>query len=152
MSQSLLWRRLGYPRHDYLSGDQFVLGHELRRALDAASVVSLALILSEQRAAEPAYGSRGYELRASWLVETGFGLIADTRIAVGAQRYGGDNPFFGERREDGVSRIETQWSQRRWLIAGFTPVVLLSSTRNHSNLSLYRFRRDFAGIGITRQY
>lgn len=152
LSQSLLWRRLSYPRFEFLSGRQAWLTHELRYALDNVSALTGAVGVGANRAREAPYSYRAWEWRAGYLRELTLGFIVELRIAGNRFDYDGELPLFGEVRHDRQRRFELDATRRDWSFYGFAPRLLLSFTSNRSNLPLYAYRRSYYGIGLTREF
>ena len=147
------WRRLDYEqRYDYLSGNQGWLGTTLRYAIDPTSGVWGSVTLGRNSAGERPYSYDAIEGAIGYVKELPSRFNVQVRVGGSRLSYDAKQPLFGLERVDRLVRVDMELTARNWSFYGFAPMLLAGGSRNDSSISLYTYRRNFIGAGITREF
>lgn len=145
-------KRLEYRDYEYLTGNQVWAGGMLRYALDPTSGVWGSLSLGRNIARESPYSYRALEATLGYSKELPARFNLEARLTASRFRYDAPVPLFGLERRDRMEGIEVDVTARDWSMAGFAPKLVLSASRNASNVPLYGYQRRFVGVGVTREF
>lgn len=137
--------RLGkvyFPHYEYLDAAYASATLSVNQVLSQTAAVSLAGTLEDSRAYERPYSYDGVTLApgVAWLM-TDPALLFRAELAYGKRHYAEIDPLFGERRRDERTRLDFSVRSKQWRYMNFTPVVVFSLERNHSNLAFYGYRK-----------
>lgn len=141
-----------YPDYEYLNGWQHTLSLSNQLVQSANSRWQTGISYSLNKAKESPYTYSNPSLYLRYVREWQGGLISGIRWQRSHSDYGGDDIFFGVRRQDREERIELDLVNRNWRIGGFSPRLLLGSIDHVSNIALYEFRRQYLRVGVSREF
>lgn len=137
--------------NDLQDGKAFSAQAGIERALSPVTGVGLNLAVDRQSLKDPGYSTTAWrstilgwrELgRTTLTVSASYGrLKADERLLL-----------FPEKRSESWSRFALGATFRQLGVAGFAPVLRISTERNRSTIEFYDFRRTRTEVGIARSF
>ncbi len=143
--------RANYALNDGLDGRVYDLSLRYQRALSQKQGVSFTLVGQRQAAADPGYATTSGGFDAFYWRQVGkqtiFGSVDLNRLEADARLL-----LFPLRRKDWLlgATVGASWSQDS--IAGFTPLLRGSYTRNISTVTLYDYSRFRLEFGLSRTF
>lgn len=144
--------RYDYPRLPFQNGvtEDYSLG--AFHALTTSSLGRLTVAVGRVGAEAPGFANRniGFDLRYLQEFGAGFTLSLNTRYR--HFRFDERLPAFDRRRDDNQVVAQVTMLNRRLSWHGFSPTLIVTYTRNASNLSLYDFERTQVEAGVTRVF
>jgi len=124
---------------------------QYERALSVASGVGVSLNLQRDDLAASFYSSFGGQLTAFGYRDFGPTTLVASATH-GRLRFDERLPLFHSRRSDSSLQASLSAQMRTFKVAGFAPFVKVELQRNRSTITLHRFNRTRAEIGLVRAY
>jgi len=120
--------------------------------LSPLSTVSGGGSVSRQDAAQSVYSFTASQVQVGYFRDLPGGVSASIQPSLAHIDYDSAQIGFGVPRKDRQWQVRVTALDRRIDIAGFTPKITYTHTDNASDISLFRYRRDQAQIGLTRSF
>jgi hypothetical protein len=134
--------KVSFADFDHLDADYGSAALSLSRIITAVATVSLGGSVERSSARERPYSYYGVEvgpgISTFWPASA---YLVGGRVAVGARKYGAEDPFFGERRSDRRTRLEATLGNKRWRWGDSNLMLVASLERNDSNVEFYSYRK-----------
>ena len=143
--------RADYVLNDGLDGRVYDISLRYERSLSDRHGASLALAAQRQAAADPGYATTAGGIDALYWRQVGrltvYGSLALNRLEADSRQL-----LFARRREDWLVAATLGASLSQTRIAGFTPLVRASYTRNDSTVTLYDYSRFRIELRMSRAF
>jgi len=120
--------------------------------LTPTSTASGGVSVTRQDAAQSVYSYTATQVQLGYFRDLRGGISASIQPSVAYIDYDSALAGFGVPRRDRQWQVRLSLLDRHVDIAGFTPKLTYTHTDNTSDISLYRYRRDQAQIGLTRSF
>ena len=120
--------------------------------ISPSSTIQLTLGSAAQMAKSPAFADTSFWIALDYYRDLPFGFSTNIEPAFYWSGYDAPLPAFGTTRTDKSWALRIDLLNRRLEYRGFTPRLSLIYVSDQSTISLYRFSRLQAQIGITRQF
>ena len=139
-----------YPYYSYLSGRQDILSLDSTINITPTTFATAGAFIGDNSANESPYSYNNAGLRAGIVKELPFGFTINGAVSASRFWYGAPDPLFLQVRNDSQIQFQVNLVKRDWVYAGLAPRVFFLQTKNNSNIPLYSFTRQFAGLGLTK--
>jgi len=141
--------KVSFADFDYLDADYGSAALSLSRIVTPSATLSLGGSLEVSSARERPYSYYGFEvgpgLSTFWPAST---YLLGGRLALGARKYGAEDPFFGERRSDTRTRLEASVGNKRWRWRDSSLTLVASLERNDSSIGFYSYRKANVSVVV----
>ncbi|HVC10780.1 MAG TPA: surface lipoprotein assembly modifier [Burkholderiales bacterium] len=144
--------RLQFPDYSYLTGEQYWAGTTMRYAVNPTSGAWMSVSWGRNLAHDATYSYRAVEGTLGYSKELAARLNVRLQLSANQYVYDEPSPLFGIERRDQLVQLDLVLTARDWNFHGFAPTASLSWGRNDSTIPLYSYTRQFAGLGLTRQF
>lgn len=141
-----------YPEFAYQNGWQYTVTLENQFVPSPESRWKTGASYGLNLARELPYTFSSPSVYVHYMREWEQGLISGIRLQVTQSDYRGNDPFFGVKRHDNEQRAEIDLVNRSWQFSGMSPRFLLGYIEHASNAALYKFRRAYVKVGLTREF
>ncbi len=143
--------RADYALNDGLDGRVYDVSLRYERALSARHGASIGLSAQRQAADDPGYATTSGGGDALYWRQFGkltvYGTLGLNRLEADSRQV-----LFARRRKDWLVAATLGASLAQTRIAGFTPLVRASYTRNASTVTLYEYSRIRIDLGLSRPF
>ena len=142
--------KANYARNDGLDGWIYDVSLRYERALSSNDGASISLSAQRQASVDPGYATKSGGLDALYWRQMGALAVYGT---VGLHHLGADQRLllFPQRRMDWIVTATAGASLNR-SIAGFTPLIRASYTRDRSTITLYDYTKFRVELGLSRPF
>ena len=143
---------VNYRVANYLNGlvpsGNLALGY----TISPSSTIQLTVGAAAQMANSPSFADTSFWIALDYYRDLPFGFSANLEPAFSWSGYNAPLPAFGTTRMDKSWAFRIDLLNRRLEYRGFAPRLSLIYATEQSSISLYRFNRMEAQVGITRQF
>ncbi|WP_432474562.1 surface lipoprotein assembly modifier [Amphritea sp. HPY] len=145
-------KQLNYSDYTYLTSLHHSIAVHWLYADTPVSRWQLGLGMINHDADEQSYSFTSPVLSGRYLYEWPGGLITGISLEYSDLSYDGIDPFFAIKRHDKEKLIELELVNRNWQWQGLAMRFIAGVISHDSNLDLYRFRREYIRLGLTKEF
>lgn len=138
-----------FPDFGYLDANYVNATASVRKAVSPAVVSSVSGLVERSEAQEPPYSYTAWELGPGIdVLMPASAYLIGARAAFGSRRYDTTDPLFGERREDGKTRLDLSFGNKRWRWRNNTISLVASLERTRSNIDFFSYRKTNLSVVV----
>lgn len=142
LAGELKFGRVQFSDFDYLDATYRSGALSLRRELSQTVAGTLRAAVEGSRAAEDPYSYYGWDIAPG--ISTFWPRLAflvGANLSFGSRKYADADPLFGERREDGRTRLELTVGNKKWRWRDSYVALAASLEENRSNIGFFSYRK-----------
>lgn len=149
LAGELKFGRVQFSDFDYLDATYRSGALSLRRELSQTVAGTLRAAVEGSRAAEDPYSYYGWDIGPG--ISTfwpRYAFLVGANLSFGSRKYADADPLFGERREDGRTRLEVTVGNKKWRWRNSYVALAASLEENRSSIGFFSYRKTNVSVVV----